>query len=214
MNIGVNIKHLRQKKQLTQEQLADYLGVSYQAISKWETNANTPDISLLPKIAVYFDVSIDALFSDNISSYLADSSFTDKFHYIKNDDVIRIVQMRGNQILSISQDISKNNFPIEIAFPRNCNNSTQYFKVEVFGHIICDSSINGDVVCHQSIQCGTINGDIHSEGDIKVHEINCCGNINCSNIIDTQHLQCKSIECSGNVNSVNLSCDNIIYKNK
>ena len=63
MNIGNNIKQLRQQKKLTQEQVAEKLGVSYQAVSKWENNANTPDITLLPKIAELFGISIDALFS-------------------------------------------------------------------------------------------------------------------------------------------------------
>lgn len=67
MKIGNNIKFLRHKNGITQEQLAEHLSVSYQAVSKWETNSNTPDISLLPKIAAFFNVSIDMLFSENIS---------------------------------------------------------------------------------------------------------------------------------------------------
>ena len=46
-NIGQKIKELRKKNDLTQEKLADYLGVSYQAVSKWETGVNTPDLSLI-----------------------------------------------------------------------------------------------------------------------------------------------------------------------
>lgn len=61
MNIGNNIKQLRQRLNLTQEQIAFKLGVSYQAVSKWENNVNTPDISLLPEIADLFGVSIDSL---------------------------------------------------------------------------------------------------------------------------------------------------------
>lgn len=63
MNIGNNIKQLRQQKNLTQKQVAEKLGVSSQAVSKWENNVNTPDIALLPEIAELFGVSIDALFS-------------------------------------------------------------------------------------------------------------------------------------------------------
>ena len=60
--IGKQIKFYRQEKQVKQEELAEYLGVSYQAVSKWETGASVPDIALLPKLAVYFGVSIDELF--------------------------------------------------------------------------------------------------------------------------------------------------------
>lgn len=62
MEIGKQIKALRQAKNVNQEELADYLGVSFQAVSKWETGANVPDIALLPDIAVFFGVTIDELF--------------------------------------------------------------------------------------------------------------------------------------------------------
>lgn len=200
MNIGSNIKYLRQKNNLTQEMLADRLSVSYQAISKWETGINTPDISLLPQIAKYFDISIDALFSDNISDRLVD------LDCIKNDDVIRIVQMQGKQILDVT-NVSKNNSPIEINFPHNCNNETQYFKVEVFGNLFSDSSINGDVVCHGYIQCGSINGDVRSSGDIKVNEINSYGGITCRNITDAYKIQCDNINCNeGQIRAVKFDC--------
>ena len=206
MKIGNNIKFLRHKKQFTQEQLADYLGVSYQAVSKWETNSNTPDILLLPKIAALFDVSIDTLFSEDISAYQVD------FQEIKDDNIIRIIQMKGKQVLKVTSRISQDDPPIEIAFPRNCNDKTQYFKVEVFGHVISDGSINGDVICHQSIECSTINGDIQSDGNINVKEINSCGRLTCNNILDCHHLQCTDIECAGNINSSDLTCRQIIYK--
>lgn len=60
--LGNQIKYFRQQKQVKQDELAEYLGVSYQAVSKWETGASDPDISLLPKLAIFFGVSIDELF--------------------------------------------------------------------------------------------------------------------------------------------------------
>ena len=65
-NFGKTIKELRRKRGLTQEQLAEVAGVSPQAISKWETNATYPDISLLPILANYFNVSIDRLLSFDV----------------------------------------------------------------------------------------------------------------------------------------------------
>lgn len=61
-NIGKKIRTLRLGKDVKQEELADYLGISFQAVSKWETGASVPDISLLPDIAVFFGVTIDELF--------------------------------------------------------------------------------------------------------------------------------------------------------
>ena len=207
MKIGSNIKYLRQQSKFTQEELAKQLGVTCQAVSKWETESNTPDIALLPQIAALFDVSIDTLFSDNVSGC------HETYEEIKDDDVIRVVQMRGKQILKVTPMISQDNPPIEIAFPRNCNDKTQYFKVEVFGSVFADGSINGDVICHQSIACATINGcDVHADGNIKVSEINSSGKLVCNNISNCYQLQCNNIECTGNVNSANLTCGQIIYK--
>lgn len=62
MEIGKQIKTLRLTKGVTQEELAEYLGVSFQAVSKWETESSTPDIALLPNIAVFFGIAIDELF--------------------------------------------------------------------------------------------------------------------------------------------------------
>jgi len=63
LRIGAAIKKLRTSKNITQEQLADHLHVSFQAVSKWETGVTTPDVHLLPKLAVYFGVSIDDIFA-------------------------------------------------------------------------------------------------------------------------------------------------------
>ena len=62
MNIGAKIKQLRSKAGLTQEQLAERLGISGQAVSKWETSVTMPDICLLPALAGELGVSIDELF--------------------------------------------------------------------------------------------------------------------------------------------------------
>ena len=62
MGIGKQIKYFRLRKGVRQEDLADYLAVSCQAVSKWETESSLPDIALLPRIAVYFGIAIDDLF--------------------------------------------------------------------------------------------------------------------------------------------------------
>ena len=62
MEIGQKIKQLRYKSALTQEQLAESLGISAQSVSKWETAVTMPDITLLPMLSEIFGVSIDELF--------------------------------------------------------------------------------------------------------------------------------------------------------
>lgn len=65
MMIGSRIRELRRERGMTQEQLAKSVGISFQAISKWENNIALPDITLVPKLAQIFDVSIDDLFDYN-----------------------------------------------------------------------------------------------------------------------------------------------------
>ena len=65
IRIGNKIKLLRKKNGLTQEQLAEKIGVSFQAVSKWENNIALPDITLLPVLADYFGVSTDEILSYN-----------------------------------------------------------------------------------------------------------------------------------------------------
>ena len=65
MTIGEKIKFFRKSRNMSQEALAKTLGVTFQAVSKWETNVTTPDVGLIPSIASFFGVSIDELFDYN-----------------------------------------------------------------------------------------------------------------------------------------------------
>lgn len=62
MSIGENIAKYRKAKSLTQEQLGELLGVTNQAVSKWESGVSMPDVMLLPEIANALDITLDALY--------------------------------------------------------------------------------------------------------------------------------------------------------
>ena len=66
MSIGSIIKRLRREKDITQEQLAEHLGITSRAISQWERDRTSPDISQLPALCHIFDVSSDVLLGINI----------------------------------------------------------------------------------------------------------------------------------------------------
>ena len=73
MNIGNKIKELRKSRGITQEQLAESIGVSFQAVSKWETGIALPDITLSPVLASYFGVSMDTLFDFSLAEIEKDA---------------------------------------------------------------------------------------------------------------------------------------------
>lgn len=73
MTLNENIKVYRKKMNLTQEQLAEIMGVTVGAVSKWESGLSNPDIMLLPKLARLFGVSLDVLFSYQLMDDSADT---------------------------------------------------------------------------------------------------------------------------------------------
>ena len=74
--LGEIIRRKRLDNNLTQEEMASHLGVSFQAISKWERGDGYPDIEMLPALANYFGISIDELLG------MSDSEKTDKYNAI------------------------------------------------------------------------------------------------------------------------------------
>jgi transcriptional regulator with XRE-family HTH domain len=61
LSLGENLKRMRKSRNITQEELAEILGVTFQSVSRWERGDCYPDITLLPGLANFFDVSVDAL---------------------------------------------------------------------------------------------------------------------------------------------------------
>ena len=97
LNIGNQIKRLRRERDITQEEFASVLGVSYQSVSRWENNTCYPDIELLPTIADFFGISIDRLMGvdeaagkSKVAQYT--SRFQDAVSQGRIDDCISIAR--------------------------------------------------------------------------------------------------------------------------
>ena len=71
--VGKFIKELRKKNNLTQNELADKFGVTYQAVSKWENGKSIPDVSILKEIGKEYNVSIDEILNENKNNIKKDS---------------------------------------------------------------------------------------------------------------------------------------------
>lgn len=102
MNIGSNISALRKEMGITQEELANVLGVSAQAVSKWENNSSCPDVSLLTNIADYFSVTVDDLLRADENEIITGGANSSKNSaYTQNNNKksihINVVQQNGKE---------------------------------------------------------------------------------------------------------------------
>jgi transcriptional regulator with XRE-family HTH domain len=73
LNLGSKIRELRVRDGRTQEALAEALGLTSQAVSRWESGGSYPDMEIIPSIANYFGVTIDELLGND--SYAKDEEF-------------------------------------------------------------------------------------------------------------------------------------------
>jgi len=161
MSLSGNIKRLRLEKNLTQEQLALKLGVSAQAVSKWETSETYPDGSLLVPLAKVLEVSLDELF-DNDSVSMADISgrIMKLIHNTEAKERFNVARDIGWQIerglFNCRMEIDKKYNPNEIKNQKNAsyilddtgftiisNGKEPFFSVfpqpeEGFGHFLND----------------------------------------------------------------------------
>ena len=103
-NIGAVIYELRKTKAITQDELAKYVGVSAQAVSKWE-KGGVPDTELLPKIADFFEVSIDKLFGRCDSNINITSAIFEHIRKTKPDS-----EERFKAIFELCWDIERSIF--------------------------------------------------------------------------------------------------------
>lgn len=138
--LSENIKRLRREKNLTQETLAEFLGVTFQSVSNWERGESYPDITMLPEIASFFKVSIEELLGVNKAedeeaikrlleehdNYTDDKLIKESIYYLKekfpND--FR-VQLRYMGYLICFGDATQNTKKIESLYQNIQNNCTK-----------------------------------------------------------------------------------------
>lgn len=92
LTLGQKIRELRKRDSRTQEALADALGVTSQAISRWEANGGYPDMEMIPAIANYFHVSIDELFGYHSDREEKIKSILEKADTVLNDQGFQLYQ--------------------------------------------------------------------------------------------------------------------------
>ena len=185
-----NITFYRKKKGLTQEALANKLGISFQAVSKWENEQSCPDILMLPLLAEIFEIPIGAFFSSGIYE---NSDYNESNLPWPDDETLRAVIFKGHKLLESNEEIYNFTFTLK-GEPLNvisyCN-----------------------IICENIKESATADNDIKCEGDIEGNAT-AGNNINCTKGINGATSAGNNIECAGNINGGanagnNISCENI-----
>lgn len=219
MTLGNKIAELRKEKGMTQEALANELGVSNQAVSKWEANQSCPDIQLLPQIAELFNVTIDSLFGretgngeqgnvvitiDNVNAEELPDNVVITKEVVKkemqamydlpweDDGVLRAVIYIGHNLV-MEQDCTRAN---EITFEYD---GVALDIVSSFS-VTCDD-VKGNITANGSVTCDDVGGSVKAYGNVTCDEVDgsveAGGNVTCD-------------EINGNVTAGgNVICDEI-----
>ena len=169
MTIGNIILTLRKEKGLTQEALAKALNVTNQAVSKWESDQCCPDTMLLPRIADYFEISIDELFGRPRPAAAAELPWED-------DGSLRVVTFIGKKLLRAEENPQRD---ISFRYEGPALNIESYLSVQ------CDN-VHGNVTSGGSVNCDQIGGSVSSgssvNSDVIQGNVNAAGNVTCDEI--------------------------------
>ena len=94
LKVGENILHKRKERGITQEELAEFMMVTKASVSKWETGQSYPDILLLPKLATFFNISVDELigYDPDLSSAQIQKFYIDLENRVTDTDMDSIVE--------------------------------------------------------------------------------------------------------------------------
>lgn len=160
-SFGKQIVSYRKQLGMTQENLASCLGVSNQAVSKWETDQSCPDVQLLPKLADLFAISLDTLFGrESAGPVIQDLPWED-------DGELRAVLYIGRKLQknTLLKRGEKEKALVEFRYEGPALNITSEFSVH------CDGDVQGSVTAGDGVNCGNIGGNAQAGDGIN------CGNI-------------------------------------
>ena len=217
-SMGAIIARKRKELGLTQEQLAGELGISYQAVSKWENELSSPDISSLPLLADLFGITIDELFGRvPAAARVPEQALVPALEPVRSagvelpwedDDTLRAVifigrRLAGQERLSASRQAV-------LRVEGDALNIQSSFDVDVTGNVCGSVSAQGDVNCGAvggpvsaggDVNCGDVGGPVSAGGDVDCGSV--AGNLNAGGDVD-----CDNVE--GNVNAgCDVDCDNV-----
>ena len=203
------LKQLRKQKELSQEQLAQALDITVQAVSKWECGLSYPDVETLPLLSDLLGVTIDELLRNSAASVFCNLT------ELPDDNTLRVVQYVGNRM--IRKDDYDTSSPIPLTLVSSTeNNSDHSIHIEIWGSAEIEGEISGNVNAGDGITCGDIGGDANAGdgiacgnigGDANAGDGIACGNIG-GNANAGDGITCGNI--GGNANAGDgMTCEDI-----
>ena len=176
MNFAEIIVRSRKALGLTQEGLAQKLGVTNQAVSKWESGQSCPDLALLPRIADLFGITIDELFGrePKAVSFPAQPPFP-----WPDDDTLRVVLYVGHKHIGSGHPARNINFCYE-GPALNVHSEVNVTCEAVNGNLTAGGDVNcddvyGSVKAGGSVSCNDVYGSVTANGSVTCDDVN--GNV-------------------------------------
>ena len=188
MTIGNTIANYRKQLGLTQEALAQKLGVTNQAVSKWELDLSCPDIQLLPALADLFGISIDAFFGRTPAASAPQLPWED-------DGAVHAVVYIGHTLMQHSDAAKEITFTYDGAaldvhsdFSVNCGDVQG--AVSAGGTVNC-GDVNGCASAGGSVDCGDVNGNVSAGARVTCGDVHgdasAGGRVDCGDVEGDVH---------------------------
>lgn len=212
-SMGAIIARKRKELGLTQEQLAGELGISYQAVSKWENELSSPDISALPLLADLFGITIDELFGRAgaepetalVPAPPAEEHAAAELPW-PDDETLRAVLFIGRTPVKAEQAeggiFSKKE--ITISIEGDALNVQSDFDVKIEGEVKGSVSAGGDV------DCEGVGGDVNAGGDVDCEgvlgHVTAGGDVDCGGVEGNVQAG-GDVDCGGVGGSVSAGGD-------
>ena len=160
------IAQLRKEAGMTQEQLGNALGLTYQSVSKWENGLSCPDVQLLPQLADLFHVTLDDLFGREAPQpeRTAEQEEMEMERTLPwpDDDTLYAVMYHGHQLLTEDPAVLKGHREeLRFVYDGPAVNVSSWFDV------VCESGpVGGNVTAGGDVKCGEVGGSVTADGDV------------------------------------------------
>ena len=187
MNFAEIIVRSRKALGLTQEGLAQKLGVTNQAVSKWESGQSCPDLALLPLLADLFGITIDELFGrepkavsfpaqppfpwpdDGVLRVLLYAGHTRVYGPVEGADEIHFCYEGPALNIESAVSVYCDDVMGNVTAGHSVNCDDVYGSISAQGSVTCDD-VKGDIRAGGNVTCDCAEGNIHAGGNVQVDE--------------------------------------------